>query len=178
MFAAAPPPTKPAPCRTLAQYIEMLIATLGEHEPASLLRLREVVGARRARITLDDETVLVRFVRDRLAVEEAIRDVAADGSGETDRLTTLELLDGDLEVTEAIMQGRLRAAGEVEGLVRMLQAIEILLDASTRVPELQQLSAAYIRDPCRVARPPRGSARGGGGDGAEAGILRRLDLMP
>ena len=173
-----PASTEPATCRTLAEYIKALVTALGEHEPASLQRLHAIVGARRARITLDDETVLVRFVRDRLVAEPASRDVVADGSGETDRQTTLDLLDGALEVTEAIQQGRLHATGEVEGLVRIFQVVEILLDASTRVPALQQLSAAYIRDPCRAAPLRCGVTRRAAGTDGEAGMLRRLDLMP
>ncbi|MGH7504390.1 MAG: hypothetical protein ACRELX_02010, partial [Longimicrobiales bacterium] len=137
-----------------------------------------VVGARRARITLDGDTVVVRFVRDRLFVEPATSAVTVDGAGETDRLTTLDLLDGVLEVTEAILHGRLQATGEVESLVRIFHAIDILLDASTRVPALQQLSAEYIRDPCRSARPPRSVTRRRGGADPEAEILRRLDLVP
>src|SRR5690606_32088629 len=111
-------------------------------------------GARSARIRLDRESVIVRFQGEELVVTESTGKEAVDGDGRTDRVTTLRLLDGSLEVTEAILQGRLDARGEVEDLSRILQAIEVLLDASTRVPDLPRLAVAYESDPCRPSRPP------------------------
>jgi hypothetical protein len=110
----------------------------------------------------------------------------ADGEGSTDRYTTLDLLDGRLEVTDAILEGRLWAKGEVESVTRIFQAIEILLDGSTRNPELQRLALDYGVDPCRHARPP-GSALTVGRrivvdpdhiPAGEGELLRRLGLLP
>jgi len=188
----------PVPCRTLAEYIARLVALLGEHEPEGLARLRSVIGARLARITLDDESVLVHFSAEQLVVvpandpdrstEEAgeARSPApparvVDGEGGTDRLTTFALLDGRLDVTEAVVTGRLQARGDIENLSRIFHAVEILIDAATRVPSLQRLSAEYLGDPCRVGRPP---FPGGPIDVWRADRLRelemldRLDLLP
>lgn len=169
-------------CRTLAEYIVALVERVAEGEPRSFGRLRDVVGGRVARIALDGEAVVVRFEGGRLvAADAAAADVMADGEGGTDRATTLRLLDGSLEVTEAIVQGRLDARGDNESLARILQAIEILLDASTRVPSLPRLAGAYDADPCRPSRPPERERPGRAAAevaAAERALLRRLDLLP
>jgi hypothetical protein len=190
LLDALPRPAAPARCQTLAAYIEQLVERLADGEPASAARLREVVGARRARITLDAETVEVRFEGLRLVAEPDPPPGPVDGEGRSDRLTTLALLDGTLEVTDALLEGRLHAIGEPESLARIFQAIEILLDAATRVPRLPRLSLDYERDPCRPARPPwpgasvpaigqpwRASARAAARAG-ELALLDRLDLLP
>jgi hypothetical protein len=168
-------------CRTLGEYLAALVERLDEVEPLLLDRLREVVGARVARITLDDETVACRFAGERLLVDDSETPGTVDGEGGTDRLTTLRLLDGSLEVTESILQGRLDARGDSESLARIFQAIEILLDASTRIPRLPRLAAAYEADPCRPARPPVRERPGeamAATRAAERELLRRLDLLP
>lgn len=175
----------PPPCRSLGEYVAALVSRLGEQEPALLARLGEVVGARCARISLDQETIEVRFQAGGVVVTEPTIG-EADGEGSTDRYTTLDLLDGRLEVTDAILEGRLWAKGEVESVTRIFQAIEILLDGSTRNPELQRLALDYGVDPCRHARPP-GSALTVGRrivvdpdhiPAGEGELLRRLGLLP
>lgn len=175
--------TEPVPCRTLGEYVAELVRRLGEAEPGALERLREVVGARRARITLDNEAVEVSFGAGGLHVEPA-GPGTADGEGRTDRVTTLDLLDGYLEVTDALLDGWLEARGPLDDVTRMFQAIEILLDASSRVPALQELASDYRNDPCR---PGRGAGRirsratpfpPDGLPDDEAAVLRRLKLLP
>jgi hypothetical protein len=165
------------PCRTLAEYVGELIARLGAADPAAFERLRLVVDGRRARIVVDDEAVDVRFTGSVLSVEPAGADVP-DGTGITDRATTLELLDGYLEVTDAILDGRLDVTGTVDDVERMFLAIEILLDVAARSPTLQDLAADYRADPCREPRraPPiplsLHSAE------SERALLERLGLLP
>ncbi|MGH7528039.1 MAG: hypothetical protein ACREMX_15200 [Gemmatimonadales bacterium] len=180
------PPPRPAGCRTLAEYISELINRLGEGEPALLRRLRDVVGDRRARITLDDETVVVRFEAGRLVVLADAPEVPVAGDGACDRTTTLRLLDGYREVTEAVLEGDLRASGDIESLTRIFQAIEILLDGAARNPELQALARDYRADPCRP--PPQPALPGAGSARVvidpdclpryERALLERLDLLP
>lgn len=168
-------------CRTLAEYIVALVERVAEGEPASYRRLREIVGARVARITLDAESVIVRFDGEQLVAVESRGDEVVDGEGVTDRVTTLRLLDGSLEVTEAILQGRLEARGGSENLSRIFQAVEVLLDASTRVPSLPRLAGAYEADPCRPSRPPVRERPGESATAAaqaERALLRRLGLLP
>jgi hypothetical protein len=176
----------PTPCRTLVEYLTALIRRLGQEEPHLLTRLRTVVGARRARIGLDDEIVEVWFDGPELKVVPGPTDVPVDGEGSTDRFTTLDILDGRLEVTDAVLEGRLRATGEVESLARIFQAIDILLDGSARNPALQELSLDYGGDPCRRGRPPRPSGTGprrvmidpARVAAAERDMLHRLELLP
>ncbi len=171
------------PCRGLADYIHELVARLAAADPAAAARLRKTVGDRRARIRLDDESVHVRFRGHELAVREARRG-KVDGEGATDRQTVLDLLDGWIEVKDAILDGRLDVHGSPEDVHRIFVAIEILIDASARTPALQELARDFRTDPCREARgrprpatrrtpwfPPRPAPN-------EAQMLARLDLLP
>src|SRR4029453_12151198 len=67
------------------------------------------------------------------------------GGGSPDSATVLDLLDGHLEVVDAILDGRLAVRGATDALARMFTAIEILLDAAPRVPALQALAAHFRR---------------------------------
>src|SRR5258708_35038100 len=121
---------------SLAQYITALIGLLGAHYPAALSRMREVVDDWTARIVLDLESVDVRFAPEGLRVETAVEGAHFDGRGATDRATVLALLDGGIEVPDAILDGKLLVTGPLQEIARMLLAIEILLDAAARVPAL------------------------------------------
>ena len=149
------------------------------------MRIRRVVGKRRARITLDEESVEVFFHRGRLRVEDAGGDVV-DGTGRTSRETTLDLMGGYVEVTSAILDGGLELTGTADAVVRMATVLELLIDGATRVPALQQLARDFRNDPSR----PRPSARTAGplrrttrfypdrpGE-QERRVLARCDLLP
>ena len=179
-------PPMPQGCRTLGEYITELVARLRAGEPRLFQRLRQVVGDRRARMTLDDESVVVEFKGDRLEISPDVADSPVAGDGGCDRETTLRLLGGYGEVTGAILEGSLRASGDIESLARIFQAIEILLDASSRNPSLVALSRSYSLDPCRprprsafprverdpiVMQPSKLPA-------FERALLNRLDLLP
>lgn len=109
---------------------------------------------------------------------------AVAGKGGTDRGTVLDLLDGYLEVTDAILDGRLEVAGEAGAVARIFVAIEILLDGSTRIPSLQRLARDFRDDPCRDPRPrpmPHSRSRSWqptGDDPEETSLLERLGLLP
>jgi hypothetical protein len=140
------------------------------------------VGSRRARIRLGDESVDVELDAEELRVMAPGGEV--DGAGETDRQTVLDLLDGYLEVGDAILDGRLRVEGDVDAIGRMFTAIEILLDASARDPALQQLARDFRNDPGLEppGRPTPGSREEpwypSGVGPLEAALLERLDLLP
>lgn len=176
--------TDAVPCRSLGEYVAELLARLEAGEPAALARMREVVGARRARIALDAEVVEVAFTSAGWTVEPPRPGGRVDGDGGSDRAATLALLDGWLEVTDALLDGAIEARGSLEDVSRMFQAIEILLDASTRVPALQELAGDYRRDPCRAApthrreRPRRTPYPPDPIGEDESAVLRRLGLLP
>jgi hypothetical protein len=128
---------------SLGEYIVALIETLGAADPAAVPRMRQIVGERRARIVLDNEAVDVWFSPDGLRVAPAERGSQVDGSGMTDTATVLALLDGTVEVTDAILDGQLLVTGSAQEIARMFTAIEILLDATPRVPELRALAHQF-----------------------------------
>jgi len=170
----------------LGDYIRALIGVLGDEHPAALARMRAVVGGREASITLDDEAVQMAFRDGRLEVKLVSsrddREGARANLGVTDSSTVLDLLDGYVEVPDAILDGRLQISGEPEDVVRMLVAIEILLDASPRTPALQALASRFQWARRTGKHSP---AFGGGGSwypfssgAGERELLARLDLLP
>jgi hypothetical protein len=167
---------------TLGQYIQALVAALGDTYPAALARMHLIVGDRRARIFLDDEGVEIVFGAADLEVYPVTEDSGISGEGATDTDTVLNLLGGYLEVTDAILSGRLRASGSVEDIVRMFGAIEILLDASPRTPALQALAFRFQSEKAEKRRPVPTVVHENsypfyvGVD--ELKLLRRLGLMP
>jgi hypothetical protein len=184
MFADDPSRLSAEPL-TLAQYVSALIETLGARHPAALARMRLVVGRLRARIALDAESCDVSFGEDGLVVQAANETAAVDGStavdgkGSTDSGAVLDLLDGYLEVTEVILSGRLRITGKAEDVAKMFTAIEILLDASPRTPDLQLLAARFRRERIEATFSIRPSeARSPSNSGAaEHALLQRLGLL-
>ena len=168
---------------TLADYIRALVEVAAAAEPASLDRIRDIVGDQSAMIVVGDEAALARFEAgwlrvDPLAPNEPTAEV--DGVGETDRQTVLELLAGLCEVHDAITQDRLRLRGTTDGIVRMSLAIEILIDVAVRAPGLQRLADSYRNDP---TRPPMSQRRWqpppdpAAARTAERAVLRRLGLL-
>jgi hypothetical protein len=184
MSADTPEPGRPG--RTLADYIRELIAGLGESEPKSLQRLREIVGDRTALITVSGETVHLGFVRASLHVELLTPETttpASDGQGFIERQTVLALLAGKIEVTEAIQQGLLHLQGPYENVVRMGAAIEQLIDGAVRTPRLQRLAKTYRDDPDREAFRPDWGSRDGEAERVrlrveETRLLDRIGVQP
>ncbi len=163
---------------TLADYIRALIRELGSSDPAGLARLKEIVNGRTARIVLDEEAVEIAFVNGELRTGPAFR-FAVDGVGETDSATVLDLLDGKLEVSTAILDDRLRLAGDCEDIDRICLAIEILLSASARSPELQALAADFRASHSAAAQRREGVAWYPFSPAAgELSLLKSLGLLP
>jgi hypothetical protein len=132
----------------LADWIHALVANLAG-EPAAVERLQEIVGDRRARITLDDDSAVVAMVGGSVVVLPD--DASVIGSGATTSATVLDLLDGRLDAIEAVSEGHVAVKGPVDDLTAMLLAIELLLDVATRVPAMRSLAAAFRAS--RTAQP-------------------------
>ena len=185
MSSAATSPESSKPW-TLGEYVEALISTLGATHPSALARMHEVVGDREARVILDDEAVDIVFSNGYLEVRPvpANPDIAGvlRGGGITDSATVLDLLDGYLEVADAILDGRLRVFGKPEDVLRMFLAIEILLDTSSRTPALQALALRFQSERGARRASPTPATRGSWYPFAckttERESLARLDLLP
>lgn len=169
---------------TLGEYVAALVAELGRAHPSALARMRLVVGDRRARIVLDDEAADVFFDGEgRLHALPATGEGGVEGLGATDSEAVLMLLDGDLEVTAAVLGDRLRVWGTDDDVTRMFTVIEILLDASPRTPSLQALADRFIRERSgsldAVSSGVVGVSWYPFGPGpSELELLARLDLLP
>jgi hypothetical protein len=173
----------PARPLSLGEYIAALIALLGEASPAALARLKLIVGDRRARISLDDESVEVVFDQDRLLVLPIGDDSELSGAGATDSATVLDMLNGDLEVVDAVLSGKLRVVAETVDIGRIFSAIEIILDAAPRTPALQELAARFQKERFQSVRQGRTTSPlvdwyPFSSSQEEIELLARLDLLP
>jgi hypothetical protein len=132
----------------LGQYIAALVTCLETCDPDAYDRMCRVVGERVARIQLDDQSVYIRMQDRILQVESTPYPGGHENGGEgaTDTATVLALLRGDLEVSEAILNGSLAVSGDIDKVNRMLLAIEILLDTSPRCPPLQKLKEQFVEE--------------------------------
>jgi putative sterol carrier protein len=168
---------------TLAQYIRDLVEALREADAEAFARMRRAVGDRRARISLDDESVVVAFRGDSLVSTVDSGKGAnelADGHGATERDTVLDILDGRLEVTEAILLGRLNIQAAAQDLDRILFAIEVLLGAATYVPAMRAIEQHFRADRHRIHSPlppPEIHWRPPAIAPEELAMLARLDLL-
>lgn len=166
--------------RTLADYIRALVAGVDAHDPYAGSRLRAAAAGRRARISLDDETVVVWFDGSALVLTDDDPALAVDGEGRSDSWTVADLLDGRVEASDALLTGRVQATGEPEAVAALLHIVEILLDVSVRAPDLQGLARELVG-----SLGPRPSGRAGPATAwyprettdAELTILADLDLL-
>jgi hypothetical protein len=132
--------------RSLGSWIRALVRALDDDAWGAGARLRDVVDGYSARIRLDDETVLVSMVDGRLAVRTGDERRPVEGEGATTSSVVLAILDGRLEATEAVERGLVHATGSPDAVVRMFHAIELILDASARVPALRRLADEFRRE--------------------------------
>ena len=172
------------PCRSLGEYVRLLLREVERHDPLARARIAAVVERRRAWITLDAETVEVSLRNGRLSVRKPVSR-APSGEGRTSRVCTLDLLDAHIEVTEAVLSGALELTGSLDDVTRMSMAIEVLIDASARIPAMRRLADDFRNDPCREApemplhlfghRVRLGLTAS---SAAELSLLERLGLLP
>ena len=138
------------PCRTLAEYVALLLERLEAGDAPAAARIREAVGNRSAIIALDGERIKIWFEGGQLRVlSMPDSSIGINGTGAISRSTTLELLAGYVEVTAAVLDGRLDVIGTIDDIAAIGQAIEILIDGSARLPALQRLARDFTDDPCR-----------------------------
>jgi hypothetical protein len=129
----------------LGEYVTALVASVRQCDSGAYARMCQIVGHRVARIQLDAESIYIRMETNDLIVEtSADNGRPVDGLGITDFSTVLALLSGDLEASEAIMNGSLAIYGDLDQVNRMFLAIEILLDAVPRCPSMLKLSQLFI----------------------------------
>jgi hypothetical protein len=154
--------------RTLAGWITDLVSLLHLDPAGGGERLRLAVEGRTARITLDDETVMVSMSGGELLVGPDRPGTEVDGSGSTTSGVVLDILDANLEASTAVERGLIEVIGAHQQTTRLFHAVELLLDASSRVPELRRLAAEF-----RSARAasPRAAL------GAAPGLAAELELL-
>ncbi|WP_300062691.1 hypothetical protein [uncultured Roseobacter sp.] len=133
--------------RHLRDWISALYATLEQSEPHNAEAIRKLAGSQISRMVLDDDRVTVRFVDGVLHVRRmrAGTGQLKSPNGSTDRETVTALLLGYMEISEAISHDHIRLRGTAEEVMAICAIIEVLVDASTRVPALQQLADTFLR---------------------------------
>jgi hypothetical protein len=134
--------------RHLAAYLQLLVDRLHRWEPDRASAIHRLVAGRRARIVLDNEAAVIYFTGQRFVARKAsVSPNMKAPYGLTDRPTVVAILAGFLELSEAIADGRLDLRGTTNDVIDMCAAIEVLIDASTRIPELQALARDFRNDP-------------------------------
>ncbi len=130
--------------RTLAWWVEKLVDALAK-EPVTALRIRQVAGERRARVGLDDESVIVEFgAAGQLLVRSDDPGTPVDGEGHATRAEVCAILAAKSDASEAVLSGRVSVRGPTGAVAAMLHAIEILLDSSARIPLLRELADEFV----------------------------------
>ncbi|WP_372571643.1 hypothetical protein [Ruegeria jejuensis] len=129
----------------LRDWIIALYAALEEAAPHRARAIRKLAGGQISRMILDDDRVTVRFHDEVLRVTR-LRATAKlkSPNGATDRQTVTALLLGYMEVSEAISQDYVRLRGTTDEVMAICAIIEILVDASTRIPALQKLADTFL----------------------------------
>ena len=166
--------------RTLGEYIAALVDAVDGADAYASMRLRAVASARRARIGLDDESVIVEFDEGQLVITAGVDDAPADGEGYAESATVSDILRGRLEATAAVLDGRVQIKGGPGPVSAILQVIEILLDTASRAPALQQLAQEFLatRAVGDSWQPPKPTVwRPGELAADEQQTLIRLDLI-
>lgn len=133
----------------LADWIRELVDACDLDPAGAGPRLRTVVGSRRARLALDDEVVDVMLSGRAVEVGPPRTSAPVDGTGSTTTETVHALLDGRLELSTALATGMISAIGHRDSVTRLFHAVEIIIDASTRVPALRRLADDFRSGPSR-----------------------------
>ena len=141
-----------SPQRHVADWIEALFDALEAAEPQRAAAIRALAGKTRAFIALDKD---VAFRSDILTVRRTGR--IGRTMGRTCSETVADILAGYAEVSQAIADGRIEIRGTAADVISMASIIEILVDASTRIPAMQALSADFLAERGITARS--GAAR-------------------
>lgn len=132
--------------RHLRDWIIALYAALNDAEPHRAEAIRKLAGEQMSRMVLDEDRVTVRFVDGTLQVRRMRASInpLKSPNGSTDRQTVNALLLGYMEISEAITLDHIRLRGTAEEVMTICAIIEVLVDASTRIPALQQLATRFL----------------------------------
>lgn len=161
--------------RPLAEWITLLVAALDADSVAGG-RLRLVAAGGAAVIGLDEERVYVSFAPDGgLVVRPARPDDVVHGRGTATRAAVRDLLAARLDLHDAVTNGLVVVHGPARRATDLLHIIELLLDASARMPALRDHAAEVVAE----AESPSPPAYPGpeAGRRAELEVLARLDLL-
>lgn len=142
------------PVRHLRDWIAALFAALESVEPQRADAIRRLAGADCARIGLDSHRVRVDFRNGRLRVIRLRDNVSCRPPlGITDSATVAAILSGWMELGEAVRLDRIALQGDADSVMRICAIVEILVDSSTRIPAMQELSRRFLA--LRTAIDPR-----------------------
>ncbi len=166
------------PPRTLAGWIAAIVDAT-DHEPLARARLRALAGAKTAAIGLDDQVVLVRFDslgQLALGVEQGGSD--SDGRGSTSSACVRDMIAGRTEPTHAVLNGAIGIQGSPTAVAALLHIIEVVLDVSSRSPQLRALAREFVaNEPPRVRTPPSARSTVDTDQEDEVALLTRLGLI-
>jgi hypothetical protein len=160
-------------------WIPELVAALETDRCGAGAQLWAAVVGRSARITLGDDTVLVRctsvgHLEVRCAEEDDV--TVVDGEGATTTFAVHALLDGVIELNRAIVDGTIDVRSSIDDALWMYRVVELLLDGSSRVPRLRELKRKFYEHSASPDSRPEFTAWVTGAANAEQSMLERLGL--
>jgi len=128
----------------LATSLREALSCLADETPRLYNDIVAAVGERRIGLKTDREDFCVRVVRGRLDVVADRR--GADVQAVTSDGALLALLDGDLDVLDAVWTDRVQLIGDIETLAGLDDALRIFLNASVRAPGMPAVLDRYRDD--------------------------------
>lgn len=162
----------------MCHWLPELVAALDTDPCGAGALLWSTVVGRSARITLDDDAVFVRCMTvGHLQVGRADEDDGvADGEGSTTTVAVDALLNGEIELNQAIIDGKIEIRSSMDDALWMYRVVELLLDGASRVPRLRQLTREFCANSEHRTSHPDFTSWSTGASIAELAMLERLGL--
>jgi len=144
----------------VAGLLDESLSVLQREQPASYARLCEKLASLRIEIRIDGECLIAAFEPGghRVAGESTAAQTAAAGARfRASRDAVLDVLDGRINLAEAVMTGRLEAYAPLAHLLELHDALLLYVNAAVRCPSFPALLDRFRAGDPAVRRSAEGS---------------------
>ncbi|WP_205479504.1 hypothetical protein [Sphingomonas arenae] len=131
---------------TSAEALSAALAVLRRDELAAYTRMTDWLGRMTVGFDLPEESFVVRGGKDVLVLPEAPQPIEV--KVRTDRDTVIALIDGDLQLLEAVEGRRLDLVADVSLMVPLARAARAFAEGTARARRVRPILEAY-RQKCR-----------------------------
>lgn len=130
--------------RTLDGFVRRSLAILEHEHPAGYRRLHAALGRRRVELGLDGDPFVLAVAGARIRLEPAASERAC-AAVELGRATVVSILDGEVELLDAVLADHLHVRGSIAELGELWDATRLYLHGLIRCPSIPPLLDA-LRD--------------------------------